>query len=133
MNIRVKYLIILVLHNICFPYNSNYVTTANIATIIPVIDGIVIDDPAWESLIEINKFTQKSPNEGEAVTEKTVVKVMFSNDILYISTVCYDDSPEKIVITDTRRDAPLLNTDSFMFILDTFQDQQNGYVFGTNA
>ena len=133
MNIRIQYLIILVFHSICFPYNANYVTTANIATIIPVIDGIVIDDPAWESSIEINQFTQKSPNEGEMVTEKTIVKVMFSNDILYISAVCYDNNPGKIVITDTRRDAPLLNTDSFMFILDTFQDQQNGYVFGTNA
>ena len=88
MNTRIQCVIILVFQNICFPYNSNYVTTANIATIIPVIDGIVINDPAWESLIEINNFTQKSPNEGEAVTEKTVVKVMVSNDILYIAAVC---------------------------------------------
>ena len=44
-----------------------------------------------------------------------------------------DSDPNKIVITDTRRDAPLDNTDSFMFVLDTYKDQQNGFVFGTNA
>ena len=117
----------------CFAYNSDYITRAGIVKIEPVIDGHIINDPAWESLPGITAFTQKSPDEGEAVTEQTIVKVMFSADILYIAAICYDSNPEKIVITDKRRDAPLNNTDSFMFILDTFQDQQNGYVFGTNA
>tara|TARA_B100001758_G_scaffold17754_1_gene12653 strand:+ start:4154 stop:6136 length:1983 start_codon:yes stop_codon:yes gene_type:complete len=58
---------------------------------------------------------------------------MYSEETFYVSVVCYDSDPNKIVITDTRRDAPLNNTDSFMFVLDTYQDQQNGFVFGTNA
>ena len=35
--------------------------------------------------------------------------------------------------TDTRRDAGLGEQDSFQIIFDTFRDQQNGFVFGTNA
>ena len=133
MNTRIQWLVILIFQTLCFAYNPDYVITADAAIIEPIIDGHIINDPAWQSLPEVNTFIQKSPDEGEAVTEKTVVKVMYSTDVLYIAAVCYDDSPEKIVIVDTRRDAPLNNTDSFMFILDTFQDQQNGYVFGTNA
>ena len=133
MNTRIQWLVIFVFQTLCFAYNPDYVITAGAAIIEPIIDGHIINDPAWQSLPEVNTFIQKSPDEGEAVTEKTVVKVMYSTDVLYIAAVCYDESPEKIVIIDTRRDAPLNNTDSFMFILDTFQDQQNGYVFGTNA
>ena len=133
MKSRIQWLGVLVTLTWSFASNPDYVTTAGVVNIEPVIDGRVINDPAWESLPGINTFTQKSPDEGEAVTERTVVKVMYSTNILYIAAVCYDANPEKIVITDTRRDAPLNNTDSFMFILDTFQDQQNGYVFGTNA
>ena len=133
MNTRIQWLGILIFQTLCFAYNPDYVITADAAIIEPIIDGHIINDPAWQSLPEVNTFIQKSPDEGEAVTEKTVVKVMYSTEVLYIAAVCYDDSPEKIVIVDTRRDAPLNNTDSFMFILDTFQDQQNGYVFGTNA
>ena len=58
MNTKIQCVIILVFQNICFPYNSNYVTTANIATIIPVIDGIVINDPAKkiEIVIKAKEF-----------------------------------------------------------------------------
>ena len=103
------------------------------AKILPTIDGDVINDKAWEGISTIKTFTQKSPDEGNLSTEKTIVKIMYSEQTFYVSVVCYDSDPNKIVITDTRRDAPLDNTDSFMFVLDTYKDQQNGFVFGTNA
>ena len=121
MKSRIQWLGVLVTITWSFASNLDYVTTAGVVNIEPVIDGHIINDPAWESFPGINTFTQKSPDEGEPVTERTVVKVMYSSNTLYIAAVCYDVNPEKIVITDTRRDAPLNNTDSFMFILDTFQ------------
>ena len=36
-------------------------------------------------------------------------------------------------VSDARRDASLDGTDSFLFILDTFKDGQNGFLFGTNS
>ena len=113
--------------------NSDRFTKAYQAESTPIIDGDILNDPAWVSIPAIKTFTQKSPDEGQIATEITEVRVMYSDKIFYVSVVCYDSSPEGIVTTDTRRDAPLNNTDSFMFILDTFKDQQNGYVFGTNA
>ena len=113
-----------------FSQNSSLVSQAKI---LPIIDGEVINDDAWEGFSVIKAFTQKSPDEGTPSTEQTIVKIMYSEETFYVSVVCYDSDPNKIVITDTRRDAPLNNTDSFMFVLDTYQDQQNGFVFGTNA
>ena len=125
-----KYLALGILTSNIFAEN---IASVSKAQNIPTIDGDVINDPAWENILPLTKFTQKSPDEGELSSEKTSVKIMYSNKIFYVSVVCYDSNPKGIVISDTRRDAPLNNTDSFMFILDTFHDQQNGFVFGTNA
>ena len=116
----------------------NFLLSESIAPVVrstklPIMDGNVIDDEAWSSINPIISFTQKSPDEGQVATEKTAVRIMYSEQMFYVSVICYDSNPEGIVISDTRRDAPLNNTDSFMFILDTFHDQQNGFVFGTNA
>ena len=99
----------------------------------PNIDGIVIDDPAWKKIDATTGFIQQSPDEGKPATEKTEVKIMFSDENLYVAVICYHDDPEKIIISDARRDSPLDDMDSFIFILDTFRDYQNGYAFGTNA
>ena len=58
--------------------------------------------------------------------------VGYSEDTLYIAVMAYDDNPEAILVTDSRRDSPLDDTDSFRVIIDGLLDRQNGYVFGTN-
>tara|TARA_S200000501_G_scaffold94510_2_gene87815 strand:+ start:3893 stop:6100 length:2208 start_codon:yes stop_codon:yes gene_type:complete len=99
----------------------------------PKIDGNVLDDPVWKNISQTTGFIQQSPDEGKPASEKTIVKIAFTNDHFYLSVVCYSDQPENIIINDTRRDSPLDDMDSFIFILDTFNDNQNGYAFGTNA
>jgi hypothetical protein len=111
---------------------SQNVTSAVKATSNPVIDGDVLNDLAWNDVPAVTTFIQKTPDEGTSVSENTVVKVMYSDKIFYVSVVCYDSKPNEIVISDTRRDSPLNNSDSFSFIIDTFQDYQTGYLFGTN-
>ena len=85
---------------------------------IPVIDGDVINDPAWVTAPVATSFTQQTPDEGESISEKTEVRVIYSSDALYVAVVCYDTEPERIVVSDTRRDASLKDSDSFRFILD---------------
>jgi hypothetical protein len=96
------------------------------------MDGDVLNDPAWANVPEVTNFIQKTPDEGQSVSEKTAVKVMYTEKTFYVSVVCYDTNPGEIVISDTRRDSPLNNSDSFSFIIDTFKDFQTGYLFGTN-
>ena len=52
---------------------------------------------------------------------------------MYVGVTLHDSDPSQIVTTDSRRDAILDEMDSFQIILDTFRDEQNGFVFGTNA
>ena len=129
-----KWYVAVFLYSFCFSQNPAYVTNAVEAHSDPVIDGDVLNDPAWEGVpIIVEKFTQKRPDEGQSATENTIVRVMYSDQFFYLSVVCYDTKSDGIIISDTRRDSPLNNTDSFIFLLDTFKDYQNGYVFGTNA
>jgi hypothetical protein len=98
----------------------------------PVLDGKVLDDPAWVKAPPITRFWQTTPNEGAPASEQTEVRIVFSDDTLYVGVVAYDRDPSQIIVADSRRDSSLGDTDSFLIILDTYQDRQNGFVFGTN-
>jgi hypothetical protein len=97
----------------------------------PVIDGVV-DDEAWSGASVWDHFTQQEPLEGQPASERTEVRVLFGRDTLYISVICFDSDPSQIVLTQSRRDADLNDTDSIQVVLDTYNDSQNGFVFGTN-
>ncbi len=117
---------------LCSFLTGQYITSAVKASSDPVMDGDVLNDPAWANVPEVTTFIQKTPDEGQSVSEKTAVKVMYTEKTFYVSVVCYDTKPGEIIISDTRRDSPLNNSDSFSFIIDTFKDFQTGYLFGTN-
>lgn len=97
----------------------------------PTIDGLV-NDPIWVEMQPATGFVQQEPNNGEPSTEQTEVRVAFDDDNLYLGVICLDSQPEHIVVTQNRRDASLENTDSVEILLDTFNDKQNGVVFGTS-
>jgi hypothetical protein len=108
------------------------IATATRAPEAPTMDGDVLGDPAWANATPITGFTQEQPNEGQPVSERTEVRIIFTNDTLYVAAIMYDSDPSGIIISDARRDAPLDDTDSFSMIVDTYRDRQNGFVFGTN-
>jgi len=99
----------------------------------PAIDGDVINDPIWQNIQPTTELIQQKPNYGELASETTEIRVAYTARTLYVSAVCYDSNPEGLVVSDARRDASLDGTDSFLFILDTFHDGQNGFIFGTNS
>ena len=99
----------------------------------PVIDGQVISDAIWSTIPAIDDMIQSKPNLGAPASERTEIRIGFDNQYLYVAVVCHDGTPEKIVVADARRDANLDATDAFLFILDTYHDTQNGFVFGTNS
>lgn len=98
----------------------------------PTLDGDVLGDPAWDGVPFATGFRQTAPDEGQPATERTEVRVLFTEDTIYFGVVCYDSDPDAIIMTDSRRDSSLTDSDSFQLILDTFRDQQNGFVFGTS-
>jgi hypothetical protein len=99
----------------------------------PMVDGEVINDPVWQMIPAITDLIQIRPNYGALVSEKTEVRIAYSSTTFYVSVVCYDTDAKGIVVSDSRRDADLNDEDSFLFIIDTYHDRQNGFLFGTNA
>ena len=98
----------------------------------PLLDGVVLGDPAWDEAAPATGFRQTQPDEGAPASERTEVRVVFTERTLYVGVVCYDTDPGSIAIADSRRDASLDDGDTVQFILDTFLDGQSGFVFGTS-
>ena len=99
----------------------------------PVIDGEVLSDEVWSAVSVFGDLVQTQPNYGYPASEKTAIRIAYTDDTFYLSVVCYDKRPKELVVSDARRDANLDNTDAFIFILDTYKDGQNGFIFGTNS
>ena len=108
-------------------------TKANLLQTEPALDGEVLSDPVWQSVNPFGNLRQLQPNSGQPASEKTDIRIGYTATTFYLSVVCYDANPKGLVISDARRDAPLDNTDAFLFVLDTYHDSQNGFVFGTNS
>ena len=97
----------------------------------PRMDGNVLGDPVWAAAQPVGGFRQTFPDEGLPATERTEVRVLFTSDTIYFGVICYDSDPAAIIMSDSRRDSSMTDADSFQMVLDTFQDQQNGFIFGT--
>ena len=97
----------------------------------PTLDGDVLGDPVWAAVEPVSGFRQSAPDEGQPATERTEVRVVFTDDTIYFGIVCYDRDTSGIIVSDSRRDSSMNDADSFQMVLDTFSDQQNGFVFGT--
>ena len=104
---------------------------ANLVENSPELDGNILEDKVWKNLQSIGLMVQTKPSFGLSSSEKTAIKVAFSKTVMFVGVVCYDSSPNTLVVSDSRRDASLDDDDSFLFIIDTYNDQQNGFLFGT--
>ena len=98
----------------------------------PVVDGH-LDEAVWSQAAPISDFRMIEPREGLPATEPTEVRMIYTSSTLYVCVELFDADPSKILTTDSRRDSALSGQDSFQMIFDTYNDRQNGFVFGTNA
>ncbi|WP_211372115.1 carbohydrate binding family 9 domain-containing protein [Flagellimonas olearia] len=135
-----KPFVVLALLNVFFASSQQTLTQSNKPTYFateletdPQVDGEIINDPLWQNIPAITDLVQIKPNYGEAVSERTEVRVAYTATTFYVAVVCYDKNAKGIVVSDSRRDADLNDEDSFLFIIDTYHDRQNGFLFGTNA
>jgi hypothetical protein len=106
-------------------------TTAKKITEPVVIDG-VIDEAAWKGAPEVSNFIQFQPRRGELAQFRTVVKISYDEEFIYFGYLCYDSQPEDIAARLVKRDSDLKPDDSVYVLLDTFNDKQSAYFFGTN-
>ena len=77
-------------------------------------------------------FIQNDPKEGEPATFDTEVRLLYDDDALYIGVFAKDETPSGIIINELRKDFNTGSGDSFQVVIDTFQDERNGYQFAIN-
>ena len=96
------------------------------------IDGR-LDEAVYSAVEPITDFIQQEPEEGQPATEKTEAWILFDEVNLYISARNWDSHPEREVANELRRDnGNILGNENFTFVIDTFHDRRNGYLFQTN-
>jgi len=99
----------------------------------PKIDGI-LDDEVWKNAAFIDKFVQFAPNNGKPATEKTIVKIAYDNNAIYIGAILYDSSPDSIFKTLSKRDLGFeSDADLITVQISTFNDGINSNMFMVTA
>ncbi|MCC7009831.1 MAG: carbohydrate binding family 9 domain-containing protein [Acidobacteria bacterium] len=95
----------------------------------PVIDG-KLDDAAWAAAPAIDTFTQRDPQEGMPVSERTEVRIAYDAEAVYIAGRFFDRSP--ITTRLGRRDMATSSSDWFSIGIDSFYDRRTAFVFEVN-
>ncbi len=66
------------------------------------IDGI-LDEPVWKQAAIADSFIENSPNYGAVPKHPTIVRILYSDQAIYVGAYLYDD-PKKIRKQLTARD-----------------------------
>jgi len=111
----------------------SHASTAPMATAVrttqpPAIDGRIAEE-TWASAPVISEFTQTDPNEGEPVSQRTDVRVLYDESAIYIGAMLYDTGEIRGRLA--RRDG-LGESDVFSVTLDSYHDHQTAYKFSIN-
>lgn len=91
------------------------------------LDGVP-DEPAWEKL-EPLPFTSYLPEAGKEPTERSDVRIGYTDEHLYVGARLYDSQPGLIQSTSYKRDAAGLINDFLWLILDTFNNNETALSF----
>ena len=91
-----------------------------------------LDETEWAQAEEITNFVQQLPETGAPAKYRTVVRVLYDDDNIYIGAINYDPEPRKSVIAGLEHDFNSGNSDVFGVTLDTFLDRRNAFLFAVN-
>lgn len=97
------------------------------------VDG-VLDDEAWQGAAEIPLRWEWTPGDMTEPPVRTVCRVTFDADRLFIGCKAYDDKPEQVRAHLMDRDdtGRLVLDDHFTILIDPFNDQRRGFQFRVN-
>lgn len=98
----------------------------------PSIDG-KLSEAEWALAEATGDFIQSRPDEGKPATQKTEVKVLYTDFAVYIGAYCYDTKPDSILKQLGKRDDGNLNADLFSFKIDPYNNHQDAFVFEVYA
>ena len=98
----------------------------------PIRIDAVVGEEEWAGAPVATGFIQGNPDEGMPATFDTEVRVLYDDEFLYVGAIAHDHDPAAIIVNDLSRDFSTRAGDIFGVVLDTFDDDRNGYMFETN-
>lgn len=112
--------------------NAAYTLSIRETTTEIKIDGIQ-DEVAWQKTAVAKDFFMMLPMDTSRANVPTEVRMTYDQQNLYIIVVNYLTLPGPYMVESLRRDWNFGKNDNFIFFLDPFDDQTNGFSFGANA
>lgn len=113
-------------NNVDFEYHIHRATS-------PIqIDGLALD-PAWEEAEVTSQFHQVLPMDTGMTIVHTEVRMLYDDEKMYLLAICKDGKEGPWMVESLRRDFSFGKNDNFLLFLDPFDDQTNGFSFGSNA
>lgn len=102
-------------------------------TNLPILIDGAETDPAWQASEVATNFHMITPMDTSLAKVKTEVRMLFDEQNLYIMATCFHKVAGPYMVESLRRDFNFPKNDNFIFALDPFDDQTNGFTFGANA
>src|SRR4051812_20877190 len=101
------------------------------------IDG-KIDEAAWAAATPITELTQSQPDEGQAPSQKTEIRILYDASAIYVAARMYDSLGARGIRSAlARRDQVMngdnnLTSDRIALVFDTFRDKNSRNWFELN-
>lgn len=96
------------------------------------IDGI-LNEASWNAANAATQFTQWVPNPDQPSQYASIVKMVYGDHSLYIGATLYQAKELQLHQMTARDELNRCNADVFSVYLDTYHDQQNGFVFKVSS
>ena len=96
----------------------------------PVIDG-KLDEPIWRTAPIATDFVRSHPHPGTIAGQRTVARIAYDNEALYVGLRMYDSTPAGILAPFPRRDDET-RSDWVFVEIDSRHDHRSGFSFGVN-
>jgi len=110
-------------------YKARVYATQRLVGEPPTIDGR-LDDAAWQEGEWAGDYTQQTPIEGAAPSQRTELKILYDAKHLYFAIRAFDD-PAKVHRYPGRRDAFVGDIVGVCF--DSYNDKRTGFEFDLTA
>lgn len=94
------------------------------------LDG-KLDEGIWNRASTATGFIQRTPNDGAPASEKTEVKVIYTDDAVYVGARAYDSAMDSVAATLFRKDGGAYS-DWFYANIDSYDDNRTGFSFAVN-
>jgi len=95
-----------------------------------LLDGH-LEEPLWSRASAVSGFTQREPNDGSPATQKTEVRLIYTDEAVYIGATVYDSAMDSVAATLFRKDGSAYS-DWFHVSIDSYNDNRTGFTFGVN-